>query len=136
MGDAGEPRLTGKWCPKQRRLHYEVIFAAGNGPNPEPNGEALTPEDWPRDFMVFLGLGAQGSGSSHSPPWNPEMPRTLFRIRRSFETHQLNPSLSLVVPALGHKRTSGWTFELAGSGSEDEEGCRAIQATGKIAEAN
>ena len=131
-----EPTLTGKWCPKQKRLHYEVIFAAGNGPKPEPNGAALTPEDWPRDFMMYLGLGAQGSHSSHPPRWNPEMPRTLFRIRRSFETYKLGSPVTLVVPALGHKGTSGWTFELAGSDSEDEEGCRAIQATGKISEAN
>ena len=130
-----EPRLTGKWGPKQKRLHYEVIFAAGNGPNPEPENTALTAKDWPRDWMMYLRLGAQGSHSSHPPRWNPEMPRTLFRIRQSFETYRLGSPVTLVVPALGHKRTSGWSFELAGSGAEDEEGCRTIQATGKISEA-
>ena len=131
-----EPTLTGKWCPKQKRLHYEVIFAAGNGPNPEPKNTDLTAKDWPRDWMMYLGFGAQGSKSSHPPRWNPEMPRTLFRIRQSFETYRLGSPVTLVVPALGHKGTSGWTFELAGSDSEDAEGCRTLQATGKISEAN
>lgn len=131
-GEGEAPTLTGTWCPSQKRLNYEVVFAAGNGASLAAKDQAQRPRDWPWDWMMFFGFGNQGAGSSHPPRWDPDMPRSLFRIQRSFETHRLGSTLSLVIPVLGHKGGSGWSFVLPAIHPEKPEGCVAIEAIGSF----